>query len=90
MRLDATGTIDPDGDDITYKWYPYREVGTFPLEIDSRNFELRESNTAVAKLLVPKVDAAKTVHIILEVRDKGEPALTSYRRVLMTIDPKAN
>ena len=78
---------DPDGDSVSFRWYPYREVGTFPLEIDSQNLEIRNGDTARATLTAPQVDSARTIHIILEVKDTGEPALTSYRRVIVTVDP---
>jgi hypothetical protein len=38
-------------------------------------------------LKVPKVESRQTVHFILKVTDKGTPALSSYRRVIVTIVP---
>jgi hypothetical protein len=33
----------------------------------------------------PVVDSAQTVHFILKVTDKGTPALTRYKRVIVTV-----
>jgi hypothetical protein len=89
VSLDASGTVDPDGNSISYHWYPYREVGTFPIRLDRGNFQIRDGNTALAKFTAPKVDSAQTLHVILEVQDDADPSLTSYRRVIVTIDPEA-
>jgi len=35
----------------------------------------------------PKVDKAETVHFILKVTDKGRPALTRYKRIIVTVTP---
>lgn len=85
VQLDARGTTDPDGDPISYHWYPYREVGTYPIEFGSRNFKLEGSDSAVATFVAPNTSEPKTIHIILEVKDGGQPALTSYRRTVVTI-----
>ena len=42
-------------------------------------------DTAEAQFSAP--DASGTLHVILEVTDAGEPALTSYRRALVKIAP---
>ncbi len=35
-------------------------------------------------LKVPADAARKTIHVVLTLRDKGSPPLTSYRRVVIT------
>jgi len=35
----------------------------------------------------PSVGSCRTVHIVLEVVDDGSPNLTSYRRLVVTVDP---
>ena len=39
----------------------------------------------MARLMVPKTSAGKTIHIVLEVSDDGEPKLYSYRRVVLEV-----
>jgi hypothetical protein len=79
FRLSAAGTTDPDGDRLHYRWYLYPEAGTYagkPAIADS---------SAVQTVLEVPVDAAgKSIHVILEVTDDGEPALTRCRRVVVT------
>jgi hypothetical protein len=36
----------------------------------------------------PIVDKPETLHFILKLSDKGEPNLTRYKRVIVTVLPK--
>ena len=45
---------------------------------------VRHGTTAKAVLDVPADAAGKTVHVVLEVTDAGTPALTRYRRLVVT------
>lgn len=81
--LDADGTIDPDGDSLSYLWIPYPEAGTATQPIQFKTAE----NLYRVLLTAPKVKERCTIHIILKVTDKGAPVLTRYRRVIVTIVP---
>jgi hypothetical protein len=85
----AAGTVvhlsgaakDPDGNDLKYKWWQYKEAGTFHggVNIDS-------PNNAEASFMVPAdAKSGETVHIIFEVSDTGTPQLTRYQRVIVTV-----
>ena len=87
VQLDASKTSDPDGDEVSYRWYPYREAGSFPLTIHFRNLTWQGDDTAALTINAPRVNVPRTIHFILEARDGGAPTLTSYRRVIVTIDP---
>jgi hypothetical protein len=80
LRLRAVAT-DPDGDTLTYKWWQYREAGTYPAVVT-----FSDPDSDQTTLRVP-ADAARdqTIHAILEVTDSGSPALTSYQRVVITV-----
>ncbi|MFO1020002.1 MAG: DUF1593 domain-containing protein [Planctomycetales bacterium] len=82
LRLDASGTSDPDNDRLTYEWWHYPEPGTYrgPLKID-------QPNSSMLNVITPEVKEPCTLHIILTVRDHGSPPLTRYGRVVVTIEP---
>jgi hypothetical protein len=83
LVLDATGSEDPDGDSLSFRWYHYPEAGSFktPIKIEGADNLHRRGFTA------PQVTKPETAHFILEVTDKGTPALTRYQRVIVTITP---
>jgi hypothetical protein len=82
VRLDASGSADPDGDRLSCEWMYYPEAGTYrgPLDVDG-------SAAAVARLKAPRVERAEEAHVILKVRDGGTPPLTRYRRVRIAFGP---
>ncbi|MDE3250414.1 MAG: hypothetical protein KGO82_17265, partial [Bacteroidota bacterium] len=84
ILLSANGTTDPDGDSMSYLWFPYREAGTYkgPLR-----FPIAAGNMYEVPFIAPTVDSEQTIHMILKVTDKGSPALTRYQRVILTIEP---
>ena len=86
FSLDASGTTDPDGDNLSYWWFPYPEAGTYKREISFG--PLAENLYNVHTIKAPKVDKTETAHFILKVTDKGTPALSRYKRVIVTITPK--
>jgi hypothetical protein len=49
---------------------------------------LGTENLARLRFQVPEVDAAATAHVIVQVTDKGTPALTRYQRVILHIEPR--
>ena len=80
VQLDAVAN-DPDGDQLNYSWWQYREAGSYPGEVEISN------NTDQKTSVIVPTDAkpGQTIHIILEVKDNGEPALTRYQRAVITI-----
>lgn len=82
--LNADGTTDPDGDNLSYLWFYYPEAGTYKGNI---NFMAAE-NLYKVLLTAPKVDKEETAHFILKVTDKGEPCLSRYKRVIVHVLPE--
>jgi len=82
IQLSAKGTYDPDGDELTYKWWHYVEAGSYKGTID-----IQDAGNQDASITIPD-DAAigKTIHIVCEVEDKGTPALTRYQRVVVEVE----
>jgi len=81
-NIQLTGIAeDPDGDKTNYSWWQYREAGTFD---DSVNIETPTSNTTT--VVIPEnAEPGQTIHVILQVTDDGEPNLTRYQRVILTV-----
>lgn len=83
--LDASGTTDPDGDNLSYLWFQYPEVGSYNKEI---KHGLSDNLYFVHTIKAPEVSKPETAHFILKVTDKGTPALSRYKRVIVNIIPK--
>ena len=80
VKLTAEGSSDPDGDKLSYKWWVYKEAGSCWSDVSLRLTTM--PNTSV---VVPEKASGTTIHVILEVSDSGEPALTAYRRVIVNV-----
>jgi hypothetical protein len=88
--LSAEGSSDPDGDALEYTWFQYREAsgGVNPREIaiDARG-TVAEVRVPVTDRPAPNVAVPDEVqfHVILQLTDDGDPALTSYRRAIIRV-----
>ncbi|CAN5896836.1 hypothetical protein BH23PLA1_BH23PLA1_04110 [soil metagenome] len=80
IRLDASGSSDPDGDDLLFRWYVYPQTAELP---EGKVIEGEDS--PLATIEIPANSTASVIPIVLEVEDSGSPPLVSYRRVLIEI-----
>jgi hypothetical protein len=79
VALSARGTKDPDGNSLSYRWFIYKEIGEFSGKLD-----LNDTNGEEISFLMPELKKGQELHVILEVKDSGEPPLFSYRRTILT------
>lgn len=84
IGLNAFGSYDPDGDSLSFHWFNYAEAGTLDAPIDMGH----AVNDLDAWFQLPEVTQTETAHFIVRVTDKGNPALSRYQRVIVTIEPR--
>ena len=80
VKLTAAGSRDPDGDGLRYTRWQYGEADSFEGSLRIRNRKSQDAN-----FVAPRVNSEKTIHVVLEVSDNGRPSLTSYRRMVVTV-----
>lgn len=83
---------DPDGDEVSFKWWQYAEADTYEEKtgedgtLSTVEITTPEDSTAQATIVIPEdAKAEDTIHIILEATDNGEHTLKAYQRVIITI-----
>lgn len=91
VELSAAGSSDPDGDELSYEWFLYKEPGTFTVSSarSGQPLVIENADEPEAWFTVPtrRVLRNGTMHIILAVTDNGSPALTRYKRIIIDVQP---
>ena len=81
INLSAKKSYDPDGNELSFYWWQYKEADSYGGEM-----EIRGKKVSVAKIFIPKdVEAGETIHVICEATDNGNPPLTRYQRIVITV-----
>jgi hypothetical protein len=80
VRLEGS-VSDPDGDPVTTRWWRWKDVDSYPGEV-----RISSPASLATTVQVPAdARAGQTIQLVLEGTDTGTPALTRYRRVVVTV-----
>lgn len=82
FTLDASPSGDPDNNQLSYSWIHYREAGTWSAWVHPSS-----PQEAKSTVTMPQVSEKQVLHYIVAVTDNGQPALTRYQRVVITVNP---
>lgn len=77
VNLDASKTIDPDVDDIEFRWWQQSEAGE-----NQPILSLDNTDQSKISIELPE-DRGARYDIICEVHDKGPWSLVSYKRIII-------
>lgn len=70
---------DPDGDELSYRWWQYHEVDSYAGQISFSSAD--QANTRV---VIPEdMTVGENIHIILEVSDQRPLPITRYQRLII-------
>lgn len=78
VRLDASRSSDPDGDNLHFSWWQQPEIGTVEAIVNN-------VNQPVTTVIIPADATGQTLHVICEVHDDGPFWLVAYRRIIIKI-----
>jgi hypothetical protein len=91
VDLSAEGSTDPDANRLAYHWFYYAEPGSLATS-NARSGDpltIEDADKVKAWFTVPtsRVLRYGTMHLLVAVTDDGTPALTRYRRVIVSVTP---
>jgi hypothetical protein len=84
VSLSAAGSKDPDGQNLSFSWLYYPEAGSY---VYKDFLKITDKDKMNASFVAPKVLKPESIHVILVVKDDGQPQLTRYKRVIVTVFP---
>lgn len=82
IKISAKSSVDPDGDTLKFNWMMYYEAGSY-----FKKVTLTNEKTPIVTFTAPALNSTQEYHLILNLTDTGTPALTRYKRVIITVIP---
>lgn len=85
LPINASESFDPDGNMLQFAWWIYKEPGTYDGNKAPGDI-INPLDTSLANVTVPQ-DArpGDLIHVILELKDLGEPSLKTYQRIVLKV-----
>ncbi|MGQ0643148.1 MAG: hypothetical protein ACT4P6_20575 [Gemmatimonadaceae bacterium] len=80
LRLEGVAS-DPDGHAVNVNCWQWKDVDTYRGQVTFAN----HTSLSTSMQVPADATAGHTIHVVLEATDSGTPALTSYRRVVITV-----
>jgi hypothetical protein len=81
VALSATGTSDPDRNNVNVTWWIYNESGSV------KGATLSKTHGLQTDVQLSGVKEAGQLHVILQAEDDGTPPLFAYRRAVVDVTP---
>ncbi len=78
VKLDASKSFDPDGDELSFFWHQQKGIGNTEVGM----FEFVNGQSTV-KVHIPDSFDNDEIHIICEVHDNSKHSLPAYRRIII-------
>ena len=83
IAFDASGSSDPDDDQLRYEWWVYAEAGRDPY---GKPVPVERKSNESTMLFIPTDAAGKELHLILEVWDRNSIVpIVDYRRAVIEV-----
>lgn len=80
MEFDASASYDPDGNPLDFHWEIYAEPSTYKGKVNMEN-----GDSPKCRIHIPAEASGKSLHVILSLTDRGKPALTAYKRIVVQV-----
>lgn len=78
VKLDASKSYDPDGDELSFFWHQQKGIGK--TEVGMYEFI---NNLSTVNVTIPDTFHDDEIHIICEVHDNSKYTLPAYRRIII-------
>ena len=88
LKLDLSGTRDPDGDAVILSCWQYKEPSTTSVSTARvPTLSIEKCTDREIVLTAPAVKTPTLLHLIVEARDDAQLTMRSYRRIIVRVSP---